>query len=180
MNTHHADSYLRAALPTNGPFFVQLTDAQHGGGGEYAYRLRISAPLPDFALRVVPSSATIRSNAPAWPAVHVIRRDGFAGPIRLTLKDPPPGIQMNAATLSGTQTMTRVGLRTKLPEQEEPLSLTIEGVASNGTQRIARAAVPAEDRMQAFLWRHLVPAREFRVVVLNPTPPRPKAEPPKK
>jgi hypothetical protein len=76
--------------------------------------------------------------------------------------------------------MTRVGLRTKLPEQEEPLSLTIEGVASNGTQRIARAAVPAEDRMQAFLWRHLVPAREFRVVVLNPTPPRPKAEPPKK
>ena len=29
-------------------------------------------------------------------------------------------------------------------------------------------AVPAEDRMQAFLWRHLVPAAELRAVVVDP------------
>ncbi len=34
--------------------------------------------------------------------------------------------------------------------------------------RIARVAVPAEDRMQAFLWRHLVPAEELAAVVQGP------------
>ena len=37
-------------------------------------------------------------------------------------------------------------------------------------------AVPAEDRMQAFLWRHLVPAQEFMAMVFDPntTPEAPK------
>ncbi len=30
-------------------------------------------------------------------------------------------------------------------------------------------AVPAEDRMQAFLWRHLVPTEELAVQVYDPT-----------
>ena len=33
---------------------------------------------------------------------------------------------------------------------------------------IARVAVAAEDRMQAFLWRHLVPAEELAAVVQGP------------
>ncbi|MEK7675134.1 MAG: hypothetical protein AAB676_04775 [Verrucomicrobiota bacterium] len=39
----------------------------------------------------------------------------------------------------------------------------------------AHEAVPAEDRMHAFLWRHLVPARDLKVLVFDPT-----CEPPPK
>lgn len=44
-------------------------------------------------------------------------------------------------------------------------------------------AVAAEDRMQAFLWRHLVPATELKALVFDPSyqpPPRrvPRARPP--
>ncbi len=71
---------------------MTVGDVAHGGGEEYAYRLRISMPQPDFALRVVPSSIALRSKAAAPLSVHVIRKDGFTGPIKLGLKDPPAGI----------------------------------------------------------------------------------------
>ncbi len=47
-------------------------------------------------------------------------------------------------------------------------SLQIEGVAGSKEKTIVRLAVPAEDRMQAFLWRHLVPAKDLRVLVYDP------------
>ena len=54
---------LTATLPADGTYYLHLGDAQHKGGAEYAYRLRISAPRPDFALRVVPSSINVRAGA---------------------------------------------------------------------------------------------------------------------
>ena len=50
VNTHHADSYLMVKLPADGTYYVHLGDTARNGGEEYAYRLRISAPQPDFAL----------------------------------------------------------------------------------------------------------------------------------
>ena len=44
--THQADSWLRTVLPTDGTYYVHLYDAQHEGGPEYGYRLRISPPGP--------------------------------------------------------------------------------------------------------------------------------------
>jgi hypothetical protein len=51
---------------------------------------------------------------------------------------------------------------------KEPVSLTIVGRATVDGKDIIRKAVPAEDRMQAFLWRHLVPASELKALVFDP------------
>ena len=51
----------RSKLPADGTYYVHIGDTARNGGEEYAYRLRISAPRPDFALRVVPSSIGLRS-----------------------------------------------------------------------------------------------------------------------
>jgi hypothetical protein len=48
LETHHADSRIMATLPAGGTYYLSIGDAQHQGGPEYAYRLRISAPRPDF------------------------------------------------------------------------------------------------------------------------------------
>jgi hypothetical protein len=86
---------------------------------------------------------------------------------------------MIPVTLIGTQSTIQVAVKTTLRETKDPVHLVIEGWTTNATQRIAHDAVPAEDRMQAFLWRHLVPAQELAAVVLPPVPPPPKAEPAK-
>jgi hypothetical protein len=53
--------------------------------------------------------------------------------------------------------------------------LCIEGIARIQDREVVHRAVPAEDRMQAFLWRHLVPAKDLKAVVFDPaTDPLPK------
>ncbi len=168
VNTHPADSYLMATLPADGAYYVHLGDSARKAGEEYGYRLRLSSPQPDFALRVVPSSASLRAKGNTTLNVHVIRKDGFTGPIKLALKDAPPGFYATAVSLSGTQTVARLNLRTDLTSTKEPVSLSIIGTAMIGQQEITHQAVPAEDRMQAFLWRHLVPATELSVLVYDP------------
>ena len=97
LNTHHADSLINFTLPADGTYYLHLGDAQHQGGPEYAYRLRISPPRPDFELRVVPSSI----NAVAWRltpiTVYALRKDGFSGEIALAFKDAPRGSASAAA-----------------------------------------------------------------------------------
>jgi len=170
INTHHADSYIRATLPTNGTYYLYLNDAQHKWGTEYGYRLRISAPQPDFALRVVPSSINVRSNSTTTISIYAIRQDGFTNAIKFAVKEPTNSFSVTGS-ITGTQTMAKVTLKTGLSETKEPVNLVIEGTAMNGTQTMTRVAVPAEDRMQAFLWRHLVPAEELKAYVFKPQKP---------
>lgn len=47
--------------------------------------------------------------------------------------------------------------------------LTVQGQANVGKKSVAHDAVAAEDRMQAFLWRHLVPAQELAGFVYDPS-----------
>jgi hypothetical protein len=179
LNTHHADSYLNAKLPADGVYYVHIGDTAHNGGEEYAYRLRISPPQPDFELRVVPSSISLRSRSAASVSIYVIRKDGFNAPIKLSLKDPLPGITSNSVTLAPTQAAVQMAVRTSLATTPEPFTVVVEGRALVEKKEIVHQAVPAEDRMQAFLWRHLVPARDIEAMVFDPAyQPPPKHVPP--
>ncbi|NOX56634.1 MAG: hypothetical protein GXP27_19755, partial [Planctomycetes bacterium] len=158
MNTHHADSYLMVKLPANGKYYVHLGDTTQHGGKDYAYRLRISHPRPDFALRVVPSRAIMRSKNAVALTVFALRKDGYTGPIKLAFKDLPEGFQSTGATLGANKSTARIVIKTTLTETEQPVKFTVIGTAKIGNQEVVHEAVPAEDRMQAFLWRHLLPA----------------------
>ncbi|MEW6357015.1 MAG: PPC domain-containing protein [Planctomycetota bacterium] len=185
LNTHHADSYIMVKLPADGAYCIHLGDTPRNGGEEYTYRLRISAPRPDFALRVVPSSLSFRGNTAGWPSILVLRLDGFAGPITLALKDPPAGfssapVKSYPPKQPGTPEVPRLGVKTTLAVTEQPVTLIVEGRAQVGEREIVHQAVPAEDRMQAFLWRHLVPAEALEVLVFDPAyepPPKRVARP---
>jgi hypothetical protein len=169
LNTHHADSYLMVELPADGAYFVHLGDTARHGGKEYAYRLRISAPRPDFALRVAPSSAAFRGRQSTSVTVYAIRKDGFNGDIKLGLKDAPKGFSATDVKLPKGKDTVRLSLKTTLPSSKQPVNLAIEGRAAIGEQDVAHEAVPAEDRMQAFLWRHLVPAENLQALVYDPS-----------
>jgi hypothetical protein len=169
VNTHHADSWFMARLPADGAYFVHIGDTARKGGEEYGYRLRLSWPQPDFELRVVPSSVSLRGKSTTALSIYAIRKDGFAGPIKLALKDPPEGFSASAVFLSGTQTVARLTVKSSLVSTGEPVSLTVVGSAKMGQREIVREAMPAEDRMQAFLWRHLVPASDLKVLAYDPS-----------
>lgn len=182
LKTHHADSLIHVTLPAEGTYCVRLGDAQRRGGAEYAYRLRISPPRPDFALRVVPSCI----NASSWRltpvTVYALRQDGFDGEIALSFKDNPDGVLLIGGTVPAGQDRVRVTLSTASWAAVEPISLCLEGRATINGEEVVREAVAADDMMQAFFYRHLVPAEGLKLVLADsgrfrPEGPRPMPPP---
>ena len=175
INTHDADSYFMVKLPADGTYYVYLGDVARHGGEEYGYRLRISAPQPDFSLIVAPSSVAMRSKSSGAVTVHALRKDGFDRAILLRVTADSPDFFSTPTSLSPAQTEVKLAVRTKLVETERPVDLFVEGYARIGGRAVIHRAIPAEDRMQAFLWRHLVPADALKAMVFNPsTEPPPK------
>ncbi|ASV76521.1 putative serine proteinase, subtilase family [Thermogutta terrifontis] len=177
--TYHADSYIMFQLPADGTYLVYLGDTTRHGGEEYAYRLRLSEPRPDFALRVIPSALAIRSQSTAALRVYAIRKDGFEGDIQVSLKDPPEGFANSPVILRANQEMVSLGVKTTLKDSNGAVPLTVIGKAKIGDQEIVHEAVAAEDKMQAFLWRHLLPVGDLVAQVYDPSyQPQPKRTPP--
>ena len=165
LDTHYADSYLTATLPADGAYCIHLGDAQHQGGPDFAYRLRIGPPRPDFALRVVPSSLSVRGGASVSVTVYALRRDGFTNEISLDLANAPKGFRLTGAKVPANQDQVRLTLQAPPEAADEPVHLSVEGRAFIQGHPVTHLAVPAEDMMQAFAYRHLVPAKELDVVV---------------
>lgn len=163
--THHADSWLRATLPADGMYYLHLGDAQNKGGPEYAYRLRIGPSQGDFELRVVPSSIVARAGTTVPVTVYAMRKDGFADDITLSLTSAPDGFELGGGWIPANQDKVRVTLTVPPVPASEPLDLSMEGRAVIQGEPVVRPVVPADDMMQAFFYHHLVPAREWKVVV---------------
>jgi len=165
--THAADSYLQVRLPEEGTYYVFLSEAQQHGGEAYAYRLRLTPPQPDFELRVTPASLNVRAGqtAPIW--VHLLRKDGFDGAVELELQNAPPGFQIQGGRIPAGRSQIEVTLKAPLRPLAQPFPLQLEGRASIHGQTIRHRAIPCEDSMQAFLYRHLVPRQQLLVAVLG-------------
>lgn len=163
--THHADSYLRAELPKDGNYYVQVSDTCSHGGDIFAYRLRLSEPQPDFALRMSPSSLSLSGGKTVPITIHVLRRDGFDGPVELGLKDAPEGMVLAGGRVPAGQNEVRVTLTAPKEVATSPCTFEVEGRARIGDATVAHTACPVDDVMQAFLYRHLAPAEDFEVNV---------------
>jgi hypothetical protein len=164
LTTHHADSYLSFTLTETGAYFIQISDTQMADGEDFNYRLRVSNPIPDFELRVTPSSLNVHGGASTPVTVHALRKDGFTGEIEIDLKDAPKGFMLTGARIPENQDSIRFTLNAPAIAME-PFDLQFEGRALIEGRDVTRAAVPADDMMQAFSYRHLVPAQELKVAV---------------
>lgn len=170
LNTHHADAFFQTKLPADGVYYVHLGDTQRNGGEDYAYRLRLSAPQPDFELRMMPSSINIKAGATLPITVFALRKDGFAGEIALSLVGAPTSFVLSGARIPAGQ--DRVHLTLTAPfvppaMMGRPFIFDLEGRAQIAGKPVSHLAVPAEDMMQAFLYRHLVPSKVLMLAIVE-------------
>ena len=161
--THHADSYLLTRLPEDGTYYVHLADAQEHGGESYAYRLRITRARFDFVLLMSPSCVTLPATGAAPLTVHALRQDGFDGTIELSLKNAPAGYVLSGGRIPSGRDHIRITLAGPTEANAEPTALQLEGRALIDGEAVVRPVVPCDDVMQAFLWRHLAPSKQFMV-----------------
>jgi hypothetical protein len=157
--THQTDSFIQVTLPADGVYFLTLQDTQQRGGNDFSYRLRVGPPKPDFAVLTTPSTFNLRAGASLPITAHVIRHDGFDGEINLTLADAPPGFTLSGGRLPPGRTRTVLTLNAPAGAKPITTNLTLVATAHVGDRQLTHRVQPADDRMQAFLPRHLVPAK---------------------
>lgn len=180
LETHHADSWLMATLPRAGTYVVRLGDVQGRGGVEYAYRLRLSAPRPDFELRVSPSSLNVSAGNSVPVTVTAIRRDGFGGDITVSLTGAPDGFTVAGGTIPAGQDKVRMTLTAPMVTLQgatrggglqtmlfDPIAVGFTGQAMINGTAVSHRAVAADDVMQAFAYRALVVSDATWVAVLG-------------
>jgi hypothetical protein len=170
LTTHHADSRISIKLPADGSYYLWLGDAQHQSGAEYGYRLHVGPARPDFELRVVPSSINVRGGTSVPVTVYALRKDGFTGEIALDLADLARTFTLSGARIPANQDKVRLTLTAPANAADGLYAVTFEGRATIQGRQVIHPATPAEDMMQAFAYRHLVPSRELRIDVAGRGP----------
>jgi len=161
------DSLLHFTAPADGDYLVAIRDAQGFGGAQYAYRLTIRRPRPDYRLTVFPRNPNVPVGGAIPVTVTAFRTDGFEGPIEVRLEDLPAGLHVAAGVIGKDQISATLALTadaTAALTGAVPLKLT--GRASAG-ERIANP----EDHLKliALMPRpDLVMTADTREVTLKP------------
>ena len=166
--THKADSYLLFTAPVAGYYSVRIGDAQNRGGPDYGYRLRISPPRPDFALRVVPSAINAKPGGTTPVTLYAARKDGFSGDISVVLEGAPANFILTNAVIPADRDQARATITFPRDLTGKAISLKMTGRATADGRALSRPAVPSDDLIQAFVYHHLVPARELLAVPTDP------------
>jgi len=162
---HHADSRLAFTFPAAGEYTVRIADAQGKGGPEFAYRLTIAPPRPDFALRVFPDNVRIGRGDTAAVTAGALRKDGFDGEIRLTVTGLPAGFVVRGAVIPPKEAAARFTITAPADAPLGLLAPAVTGTATVDGHEVVRTASPAELVMQAFSYKHRVPTQEFAMAV---------------
>jgi hypothetical protein len=147
---------------------LRIRDAQGKGGSEFGYRLRISRPHPDFELRVTPTSLSLRRWMNDSLTVYAIRKDGFAGDIKLELVGQGSAIKLSEARIPADKESVKLTLTVPREMPDGTVALHLQGSAIINGVEMLRVAVPAEDMMQAFAYRHLVTEGDLLATIGTP------------
>ncbi len=136
------DSHLTFDPPADGEYQVRVTDARGLGGMEYAYRLTVRPPHPDYTVAFSPSSPAVSKGAAVPVTVTAQRLDGYDGPIAVRLENLPPGLHAPATTIPAGEDSTAFALfadpSATLPAK--PLALKLIAKATLDGREVAREA----------------------------------------
>jgi hypothetical protein len=141
--THHADSYLTYTFPADGDYVVQIVDAQGFGGDEYAYRLVVAPPKPDYLLRIRPDNLRAAQGSITFASVSAFRRDGFTGEINLSIKDLPPGFAAPDEVIPERQNFARLTITAPL---DAPLGIVRPKIVGTAADQQAKMDYEAAEK----------------------------------
>ena len=150
-------------------YAVTVEDVTGHGGPEYGYELSLRKEAPGACVYAGRSSIVSRAGTRQPMALHVVRTGGFTGPVTLLESE---GFRFETGYVpAGTNEFKAIFVgktREELPLRTFRIRALLE---PDGSPEIVDV-VPTDECMQAFAWRHLLPAQSFIVKNLPPVPPK--------
>ncbi len=104
------DSFLAFDPPADGDYLARVRDARDRGGPQFAYRLTVRPPRPDYTVRFNPTAPAVGRGAAAAVSVTARRVDGFDGPITVRLENLPHGFSAPDTTVPAGENSTSLAL----------------------------------------------------------------------
>ncbi|MGL4944467.1 MAG: PPC domain-containing protein [Thermoguttaceae bacterium] len=165
LETHHADPYILATLPATGVYTVRIFGADSSCGDDYGYRVLIAPPLPTCSLYTTSSNLNFLMSKTQPLTVRVFRLDGFAGEVRIRVAESDAKFfSIDSTTIAADANEATFKVTYKGTERGGVRSLKLEAVFGvDGREKVVNV-VAADDREQAFIYHHLIPAEEIFVV----------------
>jgi hypothetical protein len=146
------DSVVHFTAPADGEYIAQIRDVQGLGGEDYAYRLTVREPRPDFRLSVAPRNPNVPVGGSVPLTVTATRLDGFNDPIEVALIDLPPGLHATHGGIARGQ-----------------VSATVILSAGEGAQLASAAPLKVEGKAGAV--EHMAnPEDHLKLTALMPRP----------
>ncbi len=140
------DSLLSFTAPAEGDYYVKIRDVRGLGGDDYAYRLNIRAPRPDFRLAVNPRNPNVPAGGTIPLTVTAFRKDGFEGKIDVALEGLPAGLKATTGVIMPNQIATTILLSAdESAKLETAAPLKVSGKARIGTETVAHHANPDDN-----------------------------------
>jgi len=102
------DSVVHFTAPADGDYLAGIRDVRGLGGDDYAFRLTVHEPSPDFRLSVAQKNPNVPLGGAIPLTVTAFRMDGFNGAIDVSLEDLPTGLHATKGVIEPGQINTTV------------------------------------------------------------------------
>lgn len=150
------DSVVHFTAPSDADYLVAIKDVRGVGGENFAYRLTIREPRPDFRLSVNPRNPNVPVGGTIPVTVTAFRMDGFDGPINVTVENLPAGLSSSGGVISPGQVSTTL-LLSAAPDAQLPSAVPLRVVGR--AQSLMHVASP-EDTLKLIA---LMPKADVRM-----------------
>jgi WD40 repeat protein len=140
------DSHLEFTASQDGEYVVRIADTRGQQGEDYAYRLMIHPPRPDFRITMSPEHPSIPRGASVPVTVECERYDEFDGPIEVKVEGLPAGITAATTAIEPGETSATLlfssAADAKTPALPNPSPIRIVAKAMAGGKEIVRTVEP--------------------------------------
>lgn len=164
------DPYLDFTAPSDGEFIVRLTDTRGRGGRDFAYRLTIASPRPDFTVFLNPANPNVPRGSRVPVTVTAFRHDGFDGPIHVKLTGLPPGVESSSGVIlpGHTSVAITVSASEDAAAATSPFSVIAEANVSSSANSSAATVTRTADLERALPLLTVTTPPDVRVVSVEP------------
>ncbi len=141
------DSRLTFEAPADSEYLIRIGDSRNQGGENYAYRLTVRHPRPNFNIRFSPTTPSVWKGGAVPITVTADRIDGFSGPIEVKLDNLPAGFDAPQTTIPAGENETTFALwadaDAQIPQKVPPLKLLAYAqIGGKKVEKTATGGVP--------------------------------------
>ncbi len=140
------DSALTFDPPTDGEYFVKLTDARGQTGPDFTYHLAIRMPQPDYRVSLGSDHINLPQGGTVTIDANCERFDGYDGPITVELTGLPAGFTATKTLIEGTEISASIQISAS-PEATTPATysqpIRLIAKAMIGGKEIVRTVEPS-------------------------------------